>query len=110
MNFIRYYVKFKSEISTQKFETEIQTIIKYRKSMGIEEAIIQEVTDKVTKKVTSEVTNKVTLEVTEKVEMQTKINVIQKALAKGKYTIEDIGDLFEVSLEFVQKVKSGEIK
>jgi len=130
LNFIRYYVKFKSEISTQKFETEIQTIIKYRKSMGIEEAIIQEVTNKVTervtKKVTSEVTEKVTSEVTsevtervtkkvtsevtEKVRMQTKINGIQKALERNKLTLKETAEDFEVSLEFVEKVKNGEIK
>jgi hypothetical protein len=118
LNFIRYYVKFNDNLLTQEFENEIQSIIKYRKSMGIEEAIIQEITEqvtekvtkRVTKRVTKKVTEKVTEQVTEQVRIQTKISGIQKALERNKLTLIEISEDFEVSLEFIMKVKSGEIK
>jgi hypothetical protein len=86
--------------------------------MGIEEAIIQEITEqvtekvtkRVTKRVTKKVTEKVTEQVTEQVRIQTKISGIQKALERNKLTLIEISEDFEVSLEFIMKVKSGEIK
>ncbi|NJL11804.1 MAG: hypothetical protein HC913_01445 [Microscillaceae bacterium] len=42
-------------------------------------------------------------------ELKTKIQGIQKALTQGKLTSEEIADLFEVSLDFIIKVKAGEI-
>jgi hypothetical protein len=47
-----------------------------------------------------------------KLEGEFKITIkgIQKAILQNKLTLEDIAGLFEVSLDFIKKVKSGEIK
>jgi hypothetical protein len=47
-----------------------------------------------------------------KIEGEFKITIkgIQKAILQNKLTLEDIAGLFEVSLDFIKKVKSGEIK
>ncbi len=58
--------------------------------MGIEEAILADVK--------------------EQGSLKTKIESIQKSLKRGKLTLEEIAEDFNVSLDFVQKVKSGEIK
>ncbi len=42
--------------------------------------------------------------------LKTKIESIQRALQKDKYSLEEIAEFLDVSLDFVQKVKSGEIK
>lgn len=42
--------------------------------------------------------------------LESKIKGIQKAILQNKLTLEDIANLFEVSLGFIKKVKSGEIK
>jgi hypothetical protein len=62
--------------------------------MGIEEAILQEVTEKSI----------------EQGRLEGKILGIQKALKQGILAYEEIADLFEVSLVFVLQVKNGEIK
>ena len=36
---------------------------------------------------------------------ETKIRGIQRALQKGKYSLEEIADLFEVSVDFVRQVQ-----
>ncbi|MDX2303394.1 MAG: hypothetical protein NW226_11370 [Microscillaceae bacterium] len=43
LNFLRYYVNLKSETLVQKLDNEINTLTQNRKSMGIEEAILNEV-------------------------------------------------------------------
>ena len=61
--------------------------------MGIEEAILQEVEQRGE----------------EKGELQTKIKGIQRALKRGKLTIEEIAEDFEVTKQFVLQVQKGEI-
>ncbi len=89
LNFIRYYTRLEDNTFLNKLNQEIQTTFKQRKNMGIEEAILQEVR--------------------EQGELQTKIKGIKKALNQKLLNIEQIADLFEVSLDFVQKVQKGEI-
>ncbi|HAI77334.1 MAG TPA: hypothetical protein DCM08_13955 [Microscillaceae bacterium] len=66
--------------------------------MGIEEAILQEVREKSEKRGEK------------RGETQTKIKGIQKALERNKLTLNEIAEDFEVSLEFVKQVQSGEVK
>lgn len=73
----------------------------------VTEKVTTEVTEKVTEKVTTEVTEKVTAEV--KAEMEVKAlnkqkEAIYNALKKGKLTIEEIAEIFGVSVEFVQQI------
>jgi tRNA nucleotidyltransferase/poly(A) polymerase len=90
LNFIRFYVRFKKESEELIFEKNIELIIKNRKNMGIEEAIIQEVK--------------------EKSKLESKILGIQKALKRNKLSLEEIAEDFEVNLDFVIQVKKGEVK
>ena len=41
----------------------------------------------------------------EEAAQKTKIRWIQRALQKGKYSLEEIADLFEVSVDFVRQVQ-----
>ncbi|WP_026999199.1 hypothetical protein [Eisenibacter elegans] len=58
--------------------------------MGIEEAILQEVRE----------------QGLTQGQLQAKIQAIQKVLRRGKLTLHEIAEGFEVSLEFVRQVKS----
>jgi predicted transposase YdaD len=69
--------------------------------MGIEEAILQEVRETSLEQGLEQGLEKL---------QQSKIKGIQKALSKGKLNLEEIADLFEVSLEFVTQVQSGDVK
>ncbi|WP_035727702.1 Rpn family recombination-promoting nuclease/putative transposase, partial [Eisenibacter elegans] len=46
LNFIRFYVRFEQNDSLLTFNNEVQQILKQRKSMGLEEAILEEVKQK----------------------------------------------------------------
>jgi predicted transposase/invertase (TIGR01784 family) len=46
LNFIRYYIGFKEEKKSLEFEEKVQSIIKNRTNMGIEEAIKKEIREK----------------------------------------------------------------
>ena len=94
LNFIRYYVRFKKAENLKTLDKEIQTTFKQRRNMGIEEAILQEVREQGVQEGLREKT----------------IKGIQKALIRGKLSLQEISEDFEVSLEFVQKVQKGEIK
>ncbi|MCU0444621.1 MAG: hypothetical protein MUE85_06845, partial [Microscillaceae bacterium] len=96
------YVRFKKESEALSFEQNIESITKNRKNMGIEEAIIQEVTEKALEK------GKIEGKIEAKIEG--KILGIQKALKRGKLSLEEIAEDFEVSLAFVLQIKNGEIK
>ncbi len=70
--------------------------------MGIEEAILAEVEERgVEKGIEKGI---------EQGSLKTKIESIQMFLKNGKLTLEEIAEGFNVSLDFVQKIKSGEIK
>ncbi|MCU0444355.1 MAG: Rpn family recombination-promoting nuclease/putative transposase [Microscillaceae bacterium] len=102
LNFIRYYVRFKEVATSIDFEKNIESITKNRKNMGIEEAILQEVTEKAEKKGIEKGI--------EKGKLTEKILGIQKALKQGILSEAEIADLFEVKLDFVFQIKNGEIK
>ena len=89
LHFIRSYVKFNTEDNSVNLDKEIQIIFKQRQNMGIEEAIREEY-----KKAGLE-------EGTQK----TKIRGIQRALQQRKLSLEEIADLFEVSVDFVRQVQ-----
>lgn len=42
-------------------------------------------------------------------EQKTKTRGINKALQQGKWTLEEIAEVFEVSLDFVLQVQKGEL-
>ncbi len=88
--FIRYYVSFKEETNRVAYEQKLSTIIQTRKNMGIEEAILADVK--------------------EQGSLETKVESIQRALQKDKYSLEEIAEFLDVSLDFVEKVKSGVIE
>jgi len=93
LHFIRFYIKFDKEESLLELNKNIQSTFKTRKNMGIEEAILQEIEERGVKKG----------------EQQTKIKGIKKALERGKLSIQEIAEDFEVSIEFVLKVQKGEV-
>ncbi len=89
LHFIRSYVKFKEDDRLSNLDKEIQIIFKQRQNMGIEEAIREEY-------------RKAGL-----VEgaQKNQIRSIQRALQQGKLSLEEIADLFEVSVDFVRQVQ-----
>jgi predicted transposase/invertase (TIGR01784 family) len=106
LNFIRFYVKFEEAASLKELDQSIQQIFKQRKNMGIEEAILKEVEEKgieqgIEQGIGQGIEQGITLK---------NIKGVQKALTKGKYSLEEIADLFEVSIDFVMKVQNREIK
>jgi predicted transposase YdaD len=106
LNFIRYYVKFGKEENLKQLEQDIQQIFKQRKNMGIEEIILEEVKEYYLQEGKAE-GEQLGLQ---KGELKTKIQGIQKALSQKVLTLEQIADLFEVSLDFVLRVQKGEIQ
>jgi hypothetical protein len=88
--FIRNSLKFDSEPSNELYEKKLETITKTPKNMGIGEAILEDVKEQAVE--------------------EAKIKGIQKALNQKKWTIDEIADVFEVSIDFVLKVQKGEIK
>ncbi len=70
--------------------------------MGIEEAILQDVKEQgIEQGIEKGIEQGMTLKT---------IKGIQKAILRNKLTLEEIAEDFEVSLEYVLKVKNGEIK
>jgi predicted transposase/invertase (TIGR01784 family) len=96
LNFIRYYVRFKEESNKLEFEQNVELITKNRKNMGIEEAIIQEVTENAEK-----------LGI-EKGEKKIQIIAIQEML-KDNFSFEQIAKYVKVSVEFVKQVAENKI-
>lgn len=94
LNFIYFYVKFDERDNFNIFDKEVEIILEQRKNMGIEEAILQDVKEQ-------GIQQGITLNT---------IKGIQKAISRGKLTLEEIADLFEVSLKYVSEVKNGKIK
>jgi predicted transposase/invertase (TIGR01784 family) len=89
LNFIRFYVRFKDELATTNFEKELVLITKNRKNMGIEEAILQEVTEKALEK--------------------SKIETIEEML-KDNMGYEQITKYVKVPLEYVKQIAEKMIK
>ncbi len=102
LNFIRYYVRFENIKELETLNQQIQIAFKQRKNMGIEEAILQEVREQ------GEQTG--IQQGLQQGELQTKIKGIKNLLLKGKLSLQEIAEVFEVSIEFVQKVQKGEIQ
>ncbi|HAI74829.1 MAG TPA: hypothetical protein DCM08_01165 [Microscillaceae bacterium] len=102
LNFIRYYSKFKQVDTLALLDKQIQTTLNQRKPMGIEEAILQEVKEQAAKRAAKQAAKQA--------ELQTKVKGIQMALKQNILSLEQIAELFEVTLDFVKKVQSGELK
>jgi hypothetical protein len=92
-SFIKAYVSFENSELLPKLDTEIDTINKTVRPMGIIEAIqeerIRQATEEVTEQVTKQVTNKILKE------------SIQKLFQRG-FEIEIIAEMLEVPLEFAK--------
>jgi len=86
---IHYPIRFDKEENLLELNKNIQSTFNTRKNMGIEEAILQEVKENTVQ--------------------ETKIKGIKKALNQKVLNIQQIADLFEVSIEFVLKVQKGEV-
>lgn len=85
LNFIRYYVKFKEPDNLEELNQNIQETFKQRKNMGIEEAILHEVKEQTTQ--------------------QNTIKGIKKALEQKVLNVNQIAELFEVTVDFVLKIQ-----
>lgn len=90
LNFIGNYVKFNELESVNALNTEIDKTFKTRKNMGIIEAIREEIF--------------------EQGERKAKIEAIQNALKQNILTLEQIAQIFEVEISFVQDIQKGNIK
>lgn len=112
LDFIRFYVSFEETSTETKYLDKLSTIIQQRKSMGLEEAILEElkrqVTESVTKDVTAQVTQQVTQEVTQQVTQQVaqqkNIEIVKKLLKRG-FQDADICEIANVDEAFILKVK-----
>ena len=100
-SFIKTYVSFENSELLPKLDTEIDTINKIVRPMGIIEAIQEERIRMATEEVTEKVTEKVTEEVTEKVTQKVQKEHVQKLYKRG-FEIEAISEMLEVSLEFAK--------
>ncbi|MCU0447260.1 MAG: hypothetical protein MUE85_20385 [Microscillaceae bacterium] len=117
LNFIRYYVKFDKEETFKELDLNIQEILKQRKNMGIEEVIIEEIREQAFEKgeqLGLQKGEQLGLQKGEQLglqkgEYQKTVKGVQKALQQNKLNLEEIADLFEVSLDFVSKVQKGKI-
>ncbi len=95
-SFIKTYVSFENSELLPKLDTEIDTINKIVRPIGIIEAIQEERIRQATEEVTELVTEQVTKQVTEQI---LKGN-IQKIYKKG-FSIESISEMLEIPLKFV---------
>lgn len=95
-SFIKTYVSFENSKLLPKLDTEIDTLNKIVRPMGIIEAIQEERIRQATEEVTELVTEQVTKQVTEQI---LKGN-IQKLYKKG-FSIESISEMLEIPLKFV---------
>lgn len=96
-SFIKTYVSFENSELLPKLDTEIDTINKIVRPMGIIEAIQEERI----RMATEEVTEKVTEEVTEKVTQKVQKDNIQRLHKRG-FEIEAISEMLGVPLEFAK--------
>lgn len=94
--FIKNYVTFASVQVRDKFLEKVDQIFNKQERMGLIEYVIEEVR-------TNSLAEGKAEGKAEGIEI-TKAKGIRKALEKGKLTIEEIADLFEVSVEFVQNI------
>jgi hypothetical protein len=92
--FIKTYVSFENSELLPKLDTEIDTINKIVRPMGIIEAIQEERI----RQATEEVTEQVTQQVTQQVQREN----IQKLYKRG-FGVENIAEILEVPLEFVKE-------
>jgi glutamine synthetase len=97
-SFIKMYVSFDNSELLPKLDTEIDTINKTVRTMGIIEAIQEERIRQATEEVTELVTKQVTQQVTQQILKEN----IQKLHKRG-LTIEVISEMLEVSLEFTKE-------
>jgi hypothetical protein len=99
-SFIKTYVSFENSELLPKLDTEIDTINKIVRPMGIIEAIQEERIRQATEEVTELVTEQVTKQVTEQVTEQILKGNIQKLYKKG-FSVESISEMLEIPLKFV---------
>ena len=112
--FIKMYVSFEKQELISKLDNEIDSFNKNVRTMGIIEAVQEEikrqtreetaieVTQEVTQKVTQEVTKKVTQQVTQRVTQQVQSNNINKLFQKG-FPMEAIAEMLDIPLKIVKK-------
>lgn len=97
MTFIKYYVRFENSETERKFEEALDHITQTRKTMGIEEFILDR-------------TKKEGIQIgIEQGGQQKAIAVVTKLLKETRYSIDEIAHFVGESVEFVNKVKEGKL-
>jgi len=89
MNFLRYYVRLENPETSRKFEQEIETITQINTTMGIEQFLLE--------RAKKEGINQGT--------QQEKRVLVTRLLAKTSFTSEQIADIVDVSVAFVEQVR-----
>lgn len=90
MNFLKYYVNFDNEKNNRTFDQQIQEITGRSEIMGIEELLL----DRATK------------EGVQQGEEKKSYEVVAKLISADRFTIAEIADYAQVSINFVQKIRA----